>query len=316
MRVLVHLNSSHGAVGMRTYTTGLVYALNLAGIQPRPIEADGFRSLYSALSRHSTQPAIYHGTESYDYLPIRVGRLRQVVTIQDLLTAKRIGGARPHVRLRASIMNRMLVGVDAVVTTSEAVAAQIQTRVPVVPLRPGLPPDFLEAVSRAPGEDRPPYVLYSGGHHPRKRFELAIEAVRRLQRIGHSATLVATGSGTDIPGLVEFIGAASVERLANLYVGAQAVLYPSTAEGFGLPVLEAAAAGVPCVTTSAVPAAIEDPACAASRVLPVAAGPEVWAQAILEAREIHVVRSLTPGDNKERWATFGEGLVDLYNKVL
>jgi glycosyltransferase involved in cell wall biosynthesis len=39
--------------------------------------------------------------------------------------------------------------------------------------------------------------------------------------------------------------------LPSLYTGASAVIYPSWTEGFGLPVLEALAAGVPVVTSTA-----------------------------------------------------------------
>ena len=49
----------------------------------------------------------------------------------------------------------------------------------------------------------------------------------------------------DLAAAVEFTGWIPREELYDLYARAWAFLYPSTFEGFGLPVLEALAAGVP-----------------------------------------------------------------------
>ena len=52
--------------------------------------------------------------------------------------------------------------------------------------------------------------------------------------------------GVDVPG---WVGRVSDEELAGLYRGARCVVYASLYEGFGLPVLEAMASGVPVVTS-------------------------------------------------------------------
>jgi glycosyltransferase involved in cell wall biosynthesis len=106
----------------------------------------------------------------------------------------------------------------------------------------------------------------------RKRIELAIEAAAVLRERGRDARLVVTGGpdphdadadgylhelralvarmgGRDVM-LVDEIGRSADDRLvADLYALADALVYPSASEGFGLPMLEAAVARLPIVCT-------------------------------------------------------------------
>jgi glycosyltransferase involved in cell wall biosynthesis len=52
-------------------------------------------------------------------------------------------------------------------------------------------------------------------------------------------------------GRVEFAGHVDKEELAELYRGAECLVFPSRYEGFGLPALEAMASGTPVVATTA-----------------------------------------------------------------
>ncbi len=103
-----------------------------------------------------------------------------------------------------------------------------------------------------------PFVLSVGTLEPRKNLPTLIEAFARIARTDVDLVLVgATGWHTEIDELVRPLGtrARVLGFLPNtdrdaLYAGAAVFCYPSLFEGFGLPVLEAMAAGTPVVTSS------------------------------------------------------------------
>jgi len=68
-----------------------------------------------------------------------------------------------------------------------------------------------------------------------------------------SRELRARASRADLAGRVDFAGHVSDERLLELYRGASCVVFPSQFEGFGLPVLEAMARGVPVACSNRPP---------------------------------------------------------------
>ncbi|GEM_PF-37542 len=112
---------------------------------------------------------------------------------------------------------------------------------------------------------REPYLLYVGTLEPRKNLRTLVDALVLLEKEGplDRQIVLAGGEGWksgDLPTAVEranlasrvvFTGAVTDEELANLYAGADLFVYPSLYEGFGLPVLEAMAMGVPVVSSRA-----------------------------------------------------------------
>lgn len=101
----------------------------------------------------------------------------------------------------------------------------------------------------------PPYILYLGTVEFRKNVSSLIDVWE--QHSGDSmCNLVIAGRVADsalrkkVSG-IQYIGYVSEEDKPALYSGALAFVYPSYFEGFGLPVLEAMAAGTPVVTSFA-----------------------------------------------------------------
>lgn len=113
-----------------------------------------------------------------------------------------------------------------------------------------------------------PYVLSLSAHEPRKNLGRLIAAWKRLQDrsafdampFEHPPRLVLAGSKTqsdafqdfslgEAPSDVIFPGYVPDKLLPALYTGAEAFVYPSLYEGFGLPALEAMACGAPVLTS-------------------------------------------------------------------
>ena len=94
------------------------------------------------------------------------------------------------------------------------------------------------------------FILNVGTIERRKNLALAVEAVELLPQDIH---LVAVGRQTsyvrDLPhsDRLHLLGGISNRELAAIYALAEAFVYPSRYEGFGIPIIEAIAAGLPVV---------------------------------------------------------------------
>lgn len=107
------------------------------------------------------------------------------------------------------------------------------------------------------------YILQVGTVQPRKNYLATLRALARIPAGERIPLLVAGGLGWDyepvirtverlgLRSWVRFLGYVGIHDLPALYQMARAVAFPSYDEGFGLPILEAFAAGVPVAASTA-----------------------------------------------------------------
>jgi glycosyltransferase involved in cell wall biosynthesis len=96
-----------------------------------------------------------------------------------------------------------------------------------------------------------PYVLWTGTIEPRKNLPGLLDAWGRIRTEAELVLVGPRGWNEDVesrPG-VRTLGFVPWDDLGPLYAGAEAFVFPSLMEGFGLPVLEAMAQGTPVVTS-------------------------------------------------------------------
>jgi glycosyltransferase involved in cell wall biosynthesis len=170
---------------------------------------------------------------------------------------------------------------DVILCNSQFTAQEVQALLGVEAPRTHVAYPAPASAFRADGERADlgrPYVLTVATLEPRKNLGVLLDA-----GLGAVAVVGAQGWGNqpqlDRAGVIR-LGYVPDEELARLYRGADVVAYPSRFEGFGIPILEAMASGVPVVASH--PSLDEAAGDAALRADP--DRPEEWATAVEEAR--------------------------------
>jgi glycosyltransferase involved in cell wall biosynthesis len=175
------------------------------------------------------------------------------------------------------------------------------------------------------------YLLHIGTLEPRKNLDFLIDVFSGVMQHNENLGLVITGKkGWYYEGLFEkvkdlslqkrviFTGYIDEQDKAAIYQGARIFTFPSIYEGFGLPPLEAMAAGVPVISsdTSSMPEVIGD-----AGVLISPYDKEAWEKAIIEVDANEKLRNEMIAKNamqveKFSWDKTAEKTIEIYSKVL
>jgi len=211
---------------------------------------------------------LYHSTEPYSIAPWLTERMATVATCHDLIPIILRGsylGVKNRIYFRWA--RKAYNGVSGIVAISHAVKQSLMDYFDIPPekiavIYHGVEGRFFEN----PGVKSPfaehPYFLYAGGADKRKRLDLILTAYAsikndipehlvlcggwdRIQKIKLFLMIKKLG----ITDCVHILKHVADKELVALYRGATAFVFPSLYEGFGLPVLEAQAAGCPVITS-------------------------------------------------------------------
>lgn len=200
---------------------------------------------------------------------------RRIVTVCDLFFLDEPGqadpGARKHfVKKAASALREA----DGIVAISEYTKSALLERFPVDPARIRVthlgvederrtPPDpsSVERTRAALGLPSE-FLLFVGASEPRKNLPALVDALALVHERGTNIPLVIVGrTGAGRAALLDRIAARGLAdrvkltgylpdaEVRSLYQSAAALVFPSSCEGFGLPLLEAMAAGLPAAVS-------------------------------------------------------------------
>lgn len=240
------------------------------GVRTRSVRFSA-RAMHVAWSRLNFPPIsmlargldIYHGT---NFVLPPIGRLGGVVMIHDIayLTMPDVVDDASQ-RLRTLVpdaLRRAAVVVTPSLTTANRVREAYPDIVPeIVPTPLGVQRSWLRAAPPSDADRRRlnlprDYFLFVGTREPRKDLPTLVAAYRALREsTGPDApTLLLVGPAGWGPELVGAPGVqvhdyAAAGDLETIVAGARALVMPSRDEGFGLPALEALAAGTEVIVS-------------------------------------------------------------------
>jgi glycosyltransferase involved in cell wall biosynthesis len=192
--------------------------------------------------------------------PLTRGSPPTVVAVHDLASFRYPETLTRWSRLyERPVLPRIAQAADRIITGSEDTAADLETilhvpreKIRIVPY--GVDPIFFRPATT--NRLLPfAYVLFVGTPQPRKNLDRLAAAVDALGGAGRDLRLVVAGGDgwgrVALPANVTVTGRVTDEDLLSFYQHAECLALVSLHEGFGLPAVEAMAAGTPVVVSNA-----------------------------------------------------------------
>ena len=194
------------------------------------------------------------------FMPPAISKSPYIVTVHDLIHLKY--GSKMQVAYYNHVIRPLLGKASCILTVSEYARGEILNWT-------GFSPDKVIAVNNAVssgytpegGKFSPgyPYLLYVGNKRRHKNLARLLTAFSRAE-LPDDIKLVCTGDATNelseladklkISHRLVFLGFVAEKDLPSVYRGAAAVMLVSLYEGFGIPLIEGMACGVPVLASS------------------------------------------------------------------
>ncbi|HEX5044638.1 MAG TPA: glycosyltransferase family 1 protein [Candidatus Polarisedimenticolaceae bacterium] len=222
------------------------------------------RWLLPRLLRHE-QVDLYHAP-AFGVPPGGARETALVLTVHDLIPE--ILPKSVPLRARAAFrrIHRSARAAHRVIAVSETTRRDLLAHYPVPADRVVVVPNGVAApfagVRPGPGRSGDPFILYVGGLDPTKNVPFLLDVLAEVRRqvptmrlalAGETGprreALAARARAAGLEEAVDLLGFLDDGRLAAAYQEAAAFVFPSLYEGFGLPPLEAMAAGCPVVAS-------------------------------------------------------------------
>jgi glycosyltransferase involved in cell wall biosynthesis len=148
-------------------------------------------------------------------------------------------------------MTKAIFQSDVIICPSESIKNEIVNQFSIIPNKVKTIPHGNSLPMGIKQNPNKPYFLSIGTVEPRKNLDFYAKAIKESALIaGFEFIHVGRLGWGKLPEVFKSVTTNSDQELANLITNATAVIIPSLYEGFGLPVLEAHAQGIPVVVSN------------------------------------------------------------------